>query len=107
MRAYVDALDARDFATSNAMTAAGLDSQYHWWSRPGSMTDLRIVSAHVIQDMSAYRHTSLFGHRYGAEVETSVIFNGGDLPQGRQPWSFYLARQNKSQPWTIIDMGQG
>lgn len=107
VRAYVEAFDARDFATSNAMTTGQLDAQDHWWSRPGSIDALHIVSAHVIHDVNAYRDSAVFGHRHAADVETSVVFRGGDWPQGRQPWSFYLVRQHRDQPWTIIDWGQG
>lgn len=110
VRAYVNALDARDFATSNAMTSAHLDIHNHWWSRPGTIDDLHVSRAHLIGHLSlAYRDSlaSVEDDRYAADVDTSVVFHGGDWPQGRQPWSFLLVRQHKDQPWTVLDMGQG
>ena len=91
VRAYVAAINARDFSTANAIDARP-DSDLGQFSRPGRMNDLTTVS---VSRESNRTH-----------VVFKADFSGGDgsIPDGRQSWGYVLERGHDGR-WVIVDEG--
>lgn len=105
VRSYVRALDARDFATSNALGPYGDD---HWWSlRAPTITGIKVQSVRAMsaQDRSYSRAKEW---KQGVEVDTSANFaDWGGIDDGHdQPWNYILVRNSSTDPWRILDWGR-
>jgi hypothetical protein len=89
--AYIDALNARDFDTSNAIDSRP-DSDLGRFGRPENMNDVKL------------RPTTTDGAR--AWVHFTADFSGGDgsMDRGRQSWGFILERGSDDR-WHIVDAG--
>lgn len=93
VRAYVDAINARDFDTANAIDARGSDLGR--FSRPGRIEDLHVISV----------------DREGRNREqVHVLFKadmsgmGPSMENGSQEWGYYLERGDDGR-WRIVDAG--
>lgn len=107
VRAYVRALDQRDFATSNALQPYG--GSQHWWSmQVPTITDLKIER---VVTMSAHdRATSAAADwKQGVEVWTTATFHhwSGIEDSPGMPWTYLLVRNSPTERWRILDWGQG
>lgn len=89
VRAYVDAVNARDFDTANAIDAR--DGQdYGRFSRPMLTHDFELVKT--------------TGDDTRAHVLFTASFEGGDGTIEDGPWGYVLERNDKGL-WRIIDAG--
>jgi hypothetical protein len=89
--AYLDAVNARDFDTANAILDPSFE-RYGRFSRP-----VRTERVHI---------TRAFIDGGAAHVLFSADFQGGDgsIGPGRQPWGYDLRRDDDGR-WRIVDAG--
>lgn len=107
VRTYVQALDGRDFSTSNALQPYGNNN--HWWTlSPPRITNLRITHTGHVEPGSQLGVAGSGRWKQGVEVDTTAILhNWSGMDNGPAPWGYYLVRGNNKQPWRILDWGQG
>ncbi len=96
VRAYVDAVNSRDFETANAIDTQS-SWQYHRFERSPTMHHLRIDAPTTPGDAL---------HVY---VPVRFEIEGGDasMPDGATTWGFDLTRPAVGQRWRITDSGVG
>lgn len=99
VQAYIEALNARDFATANTLVAGGALPTYGRFDRAPRYTDLRI------------RYVSGPAHGRGGEqydVSVSFVYDGnGDvsLDAGPNDWAYVVERHSPAGPWHITAAG--
>jgi len=108
--AYLDALNAHDCDTAEAlMTADAEDSAKSWCEDVASLKDVD-VHDHFTE------HPNLSGHSAPEEVaNVPVTFdlswrpfhNDGSMDQGATTWGYLLVRDSAGSPWRIFDQGVG
>jgi hypothetical protein len=106
VRAYVRALDERDFSTSNAIQPYGGDNR--WWELEApTIRHLHITSAGTVGPASRL-DIGASHWKQGVEVDTTATFhNFSGMRDGSAPWSYELVRDSSEQPWKVLDWGQG
>lgn len=108
VRAYVRALDARDYTTSNSIQTMGPDLEQHGWFGGPTITHLKITGAAPVATGADFPDSRVTRYRQVAVVDTDAVFHDwSGMQDGRQPWSYYLVRSSSTQPWRIADWGQG
>ncbi len=108
VRAYVTALDARDFDTSNALQPQGGLAGDHWWSvQAPTISNLKVISVRAESDADRANGAG-HGYRQAVDVNTTADFtNWGGMDDGRgQPWTYILVRNSASERWRIADWGR-
>ena len=96
VEAYVAALNARDFDTSNALVDGGGLPTYSRLDRAPTYADLRIVE--VIGGEG----------REEAHVRVTFVYDGnGDvsLDDGPTDWGYVLRRATPYEQWRVVDSG--
>ncbi len=97
VEAYIAALNARDFATSNALVDGGGLPTYSRLDRAPTYHDLRILEVGRGD-----------GGREEAYVRVTFVYDGnGDfsLEDGPTDWGYVVRRATPYEPWRIVDSG--
>lgn len=109
VEAYVEALNARDFATANAILSDEHRQPWRRFSRSPRLEDLRIGDS--IRQSAGPEDGESRADAYEEAVYVQVTYNlhGGDIsmPDGPTDWSYVVARDNTDERWRIIDQGVG
>ncbi|NNM46596.1 hypothetical protein [Knoellia koreensis] len=107
VRAYVDAVNARDFATANRI--AGVEHmRYSRFDRAGRFDDLTITGADRITRASDGSRSSGDDYAQAWHVRFTARQSGHDIsmgPEGTIQWGYVVVRNSGAQPWRIIDAG--
>jgi hypothetical protein len=96
VRAYVDAVAARDCATARDLWRSPAGG--FWCEDADTMDDLRVTDTFE-------ENPRWSAHRPGQQVmNVSATI---DMGEGRQPWGYVLVRDTPADPWRILDQGMG
>ncbi|TNC36498.1 hypothetical protein [Mumia zhuanghuii] len=90
VRAYVEALNARDFATSNQLWSPPQSNGL--FSRPGGYENVEITGVYVDDDLAGWERTINVALRHGPE-------------DGAELWGFWLSRRDGDGAWRIVAQG--
>lgn len=108
--AYLEALDAHDCDTAEALTAADSGDQARSWCEDvASLTDVEIGD-HVEESPE---HSG-----YGAPAEVAnvpvsfdlswrLLHDDGSMDEGATAWGYLLVRESPDAPWRIFSQGLG
>lgn len=106
---YLDALNAHDCDTVEALATADHDSARSWCRNVSGLTRIRI-GEHVVEPPE---HS---GHSASQEVvAVPVTFDlnwrpfrsDGSMPEGPTTWGYLLVRDSEHPSWRIFDQGVG
>lgn len=93
---YIDAFEARDFSTAEALIEPA--AQQAWFAERAQISNIKVGK--VYTDPSSVSH---------AEVAVTFNIQGADesRPDGATTWGYILERRGRSQRWMIHDQGTG
>lgn len=99
VQVYLDAFEARDFSTAEALIEPAAQQAFQaWFAETPQISNIKVGK--VYRDPSS-----------GSRVEVAVTFNiqGADesMPDGATTWGYILDRRGRSQRWMIYDQGTG
>jgi hypothetical protein len=110
---YIDALNAHDCTTAQALTAPGFGpstSVAFWCHEFASLTDV-VIHDHYVDDPRANGRTDVPGETVGVGVSFTVhsrpLHVNPAMPDGPNPWGYLLTRADANSPWRIYDQGLG
>ncbi|MCE1180212.1 MAG: DUF4829 domain-containing protein [Micrococcales bacterium] len=100
VRAYVDAVHAKDCETADALFEDGEGS---WCG------DIDITSLTVTSQSQERRETTSGAGPVIERVHVQITTRGGDvsMPDGEHMWSYLLDRVGPNKAWRIYDQGVG
>jgi len=116
VRTYVQALNSRDFSACRQM---GVDNETGigaTWATVHAPNVTALSIDHVtrvipgLRGATAQSDPRLRGWEQTVEVDTTATmhnFDGFHGVEAGQPWSYELVRHDGSEPWRILDQGQG
>jgi hypothetical protein len=106
VRGWVEAVNDGDTASGKPLVA---DDRWpmlrYWFGEPRRhLENLEIVR---VVEGSQTTGTAAEGYRSAASVAVRFDLTGGDgsMPEGATSWGYILARQESSDPWSIVDNG--
>lgn len=108
VRAYVTALDARDYATVHAIAPQSVHMQgmSRWSTHPVRMDDVRILS--VTPGTTADAQARAAGRVVMVTTRATLVnVNGAPEDEPGTTWSFTLGRDDDAHPWQVLEQGQG
>lgn len=108
--AYLDALDAHDCDTAEAMmTESAEDSATSWCKDVASLTDV-VVGAHFAERPRDSGHSApeeVANVPVDFNLRWRPFHNDGSMNEGATTWGYLLVRDSPASPWRIFDQGTG
>ncbi|OZD78679.1 hypothetical protein CH260_02400 [Rhodococcus sp. 05-2256-B2] len=106
VRGWVDAVNAGESSTGESLVAdEGWQGMQGWFDAPRAHLDnLEIVR---VTEEDPTPGTAAEGYRFEAWVSVRFDLTGGDgsMHEGATTWGYILARQESSDPWSIVSNG--
>jgi hypothetical protein len=110
VRAYLDALDAHDCRTAEALVTAGTgDTAKTWCADVAHLTDVHIEE-HVRQrpeDSGIPANAEVVYVPVSFNVSWRRFHNDGSMDEGATTWGYLLTHPSSNSPWRIFDQGVG
>jgi hypothetical protein len=108
--AYLDALNAHDCDTAQAlMTADAEDSAKSWCEDVASLTNVD-VHDHFTERPEDSGHTApdeVANVPVGFDLNWRLFHSDGSMEEGATAWGYLLVRSTPDSPWRIFDEGTG
>lgn len=110
VRAYLDALNAHDCETAQAVsTDVAAASAKSWCEHVAALTNIDVRQ----QTTGRPKDSGLPASDHVADVAVSFdlkwrpLHNDGSMDEGPTPWGYLLMRSSSDAPWRIFDQGLG
>ncbi len=108
--AYLDALNAHDCDTAEALTTAGAgDQATSWCEDVARLTDLDVGDHHLEPPEHSGRSAldEVANVPVTFDLSWRLLHDDGSMDEGATTWSYLLVRDADSSPWRIVDQGMG
>lgn len=109
VKAYVAAVNARDFDTSNALLVSKRRlPTYSRFERTPTMKHLAVLSeVNVKEGTDAYDEDAALAWKEATWVDVTFDYKGtdGSIKPGRVKWRYLVVRDRSTDPWRIRDWG--
>lgn len=106
--AYLDALDAHDCRTAEALMTAGAgDTAKTWCADVAHLTQVH-VEEHVKQrpeDSGISASAEVVYVPVSFNVNWRLFHNDGSMDEGATTWGYLLTHASSNSPWRIFDQG--
>lgn len=109
VKAYVAAVNARDFDTSNALLVTKRHLPvYNRFERTPTMKHLQVLSeVNVREGTDSYDKEAALAWKEATWVDVTFDYKGtdGSIKPGPVKWRYLVVRDRASDPWRIRDWG--